>query len=347
MNRGTRERLNGIAWLRFLADRFVLLPMATWLPLPVALRVADTLGAVDSLLPVETTRQARLEIEAALGLQGSALRREVRRKLANPRRDLVWCQRMRHGKEHIDNWRLIETNEGPVHDLVPSHQSFIVAGGHFMDAATKARHKVLPVHGRSLSGAVPRWQFSPLELRRRLAEQVSHGARERFLGLTTGGATMPEIKAKIPDYWERQTDWTAIKQPTNAQEMLLAELARPGSVCQILVDAYWEKPGAYHRPFAGIAERGFAVGAARIARLAQCPIVPYVIVLDEEPRTVRIDWGDPIPPPPIDDRDSDRRVTDLALDFVERGVARYPTQYLLPMGWARHFDPAAAAWVSQ
>jgi len=114
----------------------------------------------------------------------------------------------------------------------------------------------------------------------------------------------------------------------------------------IRVDAYWEKPGAYRRAFAGIADRGVALGAARIGRLAQCPVVPFVAVLGRHPRTVTIDWGNPIGPRAIDDKASDVETIDEALNFLEAGVARYPDQYLHPSGGDRHWDAAAARWVS-
>ena len=158
------------------------------------------------------------------------------------------------------------------------------------------------------------------------------------------GVRAPELKAKVPDVWARATDWETVKRFTSVQDQVLSELAKPGSASQILIDAYWEKPTAYRRPFAGIADRGFALGAARIARLAQAPIVPFVAVLGPRPRTVIYEWGDPILPRRADDSAGDRDVIDEALDFLERGVARYPTQYLHPIGSARRWDPAKGRW---
>lgn len=341
-----RETLNIVEWLRFLAERFVLIPAATWLPLPVAVAIADAIGALDALLPTETSRSARRELRVALNVSGKELERELRRKLAMPRHDILWRQRMRRGRERIGDWRLIEANAHPVHQLLAARRSFIIAGGHFVQAPGDVRHKVLPLQGRALGGAVPRWRLSPSELRRRLDAQVDQGSREGLLGIRTRGRNLMEHVAQMPDLWERHLDWAQAQPQRNIQDELLDELSRPGAVCQILIDAYWEKPGAYRRPFAGIQERGFAVGAARIARLAQCPVVPFVIVFGPERRTAVLEWGDPIGPPAIAERNSDRKVIDEALAFLERGVARYPSQYLHPIGSRRHFDSATATWRS-
>ena len=93
-----------------------------------------------------------------------------------------------------------------------------------------------------------------------------------------------------------------------------------------------------------MAERGVALGAARISRLAQCPLVPYVIAYGANPRTVIIEWGDPILPPRVDDKESDRLVTDQAIAFIERGVGRYPAQYAHPVGTERHWNTKTETW---
>ena len=53
----------------------------------------------------------------------------------------------------------------------------------------------------------------------------------------------------------------------NLMPAILADLAKPRWVRAIYIDAIWDRPHAHRRPFAGMTERGFALGAARIARL--------------------------------------------------------------------------------
>jgi lauroyl/myristoyl acyltransferase len=128
-------------------------------------------------------------------------------------------------------------------------------------------------------------------------------------------------------------NWAEVgERRPEVQNAMLAKLAEPGGVGLVLCDAYWEKPNAYRRPFAGMLIRGFARGAARLARLAQCPIVPFVAVLGRNRYSVRIEWGEPIEPVAQDVRGGDEAVLDVLLDWLERAVGRYPTQYLHPMG---------------
>jgi hypothetical protein len=303
------------------------------------------IGRADAAIPLETRNYLRRDLAAATGVRGRALGDLLMDLLAVQRRDLDWRQRFRVGREAIDDWELIEVNGGPVHELIGAKVSFIAAGGHFISAAGDLRHKVLPLSGREVGGAIPAWSWNPFELRRRLDAQCDEGAREGLMQLGTKGRFAPALKAEVPDAWNRRHDWTQPESFHTVQDQILAELAGPGSVSQILIDAYWEKPQAYRRPFAGMAERGFALGAARIARIAQCPVVPFVAVLGPRPRSVIYEWGDPIWPGAVDDKVNDRKVIDAALDFLEDGVARYPTQYLHPIGHDRRWDARQAAWV--
>ena len=127
------------------------------------------------------------------------------------------------------------------------------------------------------------------------------------------------------------------------QDAALMLLAQPGSWMTILIDPWWEKPNAYRRSFAGLADRGFALGAARIARLAQCPIVLYVPAFRDDGSVV-IEWSDPLEPPPLDDKPSDVRVMDVLIDMLERYVARYPTQYFHPLGFERAWNVETQRW---
>lgn len=341
-----REALNPIEWARYLADQCLVFPAATFGPAALALRAATVIGAADALLPVATSRTARRELHAA-GLRGAALDAGVRERLAWPRRDLVWRQRFRTGKEHPGDWRLIEVDPGPVRELLGAKRSFIAAGGHFTSAAADLRHLVLPMAGAAVGGALPSFSFNPFELRRRLDAHADQGAREVLMGLQTGGRNAPHLNAVVPDIWDRTSDWTSAPPFPNIQDQVLHELTTPGAVSQILIDAYWEKPGAYRRAFAGIGDRGFALGAARIARLAQCPVVPFVAVFGEAPRTVSYEWGKPIWPGPRDDKSRDALVIDAALEFLERGVAKYPTQYLHPIGYERAWNSNHQAWLQR
>jgi hypothetical protein len=305
--------LSVVDWLRFLAEWGLLVPAARYLPVQLALTIADAISTVAWMVP-SRARQERARELSALGIEESDLKQVMRERLILKRRDLVWLERMGRGREHLDAWTVTETNGGPVRELINAGRSFIVAGGHFTKAATKLRFKVIPPAGASVTAALPPWRFSPGPLRERLHSQVEVRARAGLLG--EHATTTVEV--------ERTPGGSA----RTARDQVMTALEVPGTVTQILVDAYWDRPNSYRRPFGGQTDRGFALGAARISRLAQCPIVPFVAVFGSAQRTVHIDWGDLIEPNPVDDAASDQAVIDGVLAFLEAGIRRYPTQYV-------------------
>ncbi len=336
-----KENLRVLAWFRYLTDRFVVVPIASVFPARIALTVADLVGLVHGLIPGRGSRVARLETTAATGAVGWAAFRGACRRLAGPRRDLVYLRRMRSRRESLADWTLNESNPDPIHQLVASRQPFVLAGGHFSSAPSYFRHQVLPADAAFVGSELPHWKLSPSDLRRRLSAQLDYGLRSRFLG----EPETLDYQIQVPDLWVQGANWSDAPDRTpSVQDAMLARLARPGGIVITLVDAYWEKSTAYRPPFVGIRERGFALGAARIARIAQCPLVPFVAVFGEEPRTVIIDWGCPIPPPEPDDAAADRRVIDQALEFIEKGVARYPDQYDYPIGCDRRWSAVTGRW---
>jgi lauroyl/myristoyl acyltransferase len=129
---------------------------------------------------------------------------------------------------------------------------------------------------------------------------------------------------------------------------LLNVLRGPGGVVIIATDASWptSKPGGFERPFASFASHGFALGTARMARLAQCPIVTCVPFLDEQ-GGVTLQWGEVIPAPDRKDADADLRISNLILDDMERAVGSRPGQYVQPIGHERSWDAVARCWRSE
>jgi hypothetical protein len=340
-----RQVVSPLEWFRFLTERFLLVPTAAFLPVGAGLAVAEALGFIEWLSHSRASRSARAEMVAATGLTGSALTRALRRRLSASKRDLVWAERMRRGRERVSQWRVINVDDGPMRDLVAAGQPIMLCGGHF-DAASRAlRFTVTPADEMHVSGDIPRWKLSPHQLRRRLEERAHWGKEEGLFGLPNTTADIRSRRAIMADIWGRGTVWSEVTPARSPQDLILAALRTPGHAAMIQSDAIWEKPGAHRRPFAGMSERGFAVGAARLTRLAQCPLVPFVAVTGPDRRSVIIEWGTPIPPPLVDDKAADVRVMDEALDFIERGVGRYPYQYFHPIGTERRWDAPTERWV--
>ena len=126
----------------------------------------------------------------------------------------------------------------------------------------------------------------------------------------------------------------------------LLESARRGDITWIAIDMPCAHPNALRRPFAGMAREGFAVGAARIARLARCPVVLCVPVRMPD-GSVRVEWGDVTWPHEGGGREADEQVTDQLLSHLERLVGEYPDHYLFPIGWDRRWDAARRAWTER
>ncbi len=80
-----------------------------------------------------------------------------------------------------------------------------------------------------------------------------------------------------------------------AARKLYCRLHERGNVVFIPVDKPWREHlcGAYVRPFAGKKKCVFSTGAAVLARLARCPIISCVPILERD-GTIVLEWGEPI-----------------------------------------------------
>jgi lauroyl/myristoyl acyltransferase len=316
-----------LAWFRYLYEWLLLLPAARMLPKRAAYAIADLAGLVDAVVPSEAARTARGEAQA-FGKRGRAAFVFAVRRLAAPRRELVEIARLRHRRERPERLPIVEEGGKAVRDLHAAGKPVLVVCGHFRTAIdSPARVRLVPwTVAKGIRNPIPGRSMSPHALRERLQNKVAYG--------------LTRILLDQPDEWDY-----AFVGKENMQERLLRELSQPGGWGRIAIDAIWEKPGAYRRPFAGMAERGFALGAARIARLAQCCVVSFLVVEDPD-GAIRVIWGKPLLPPPIDDKGGDIAFMDTLIDALERDVGRYPLQYLHPIGGDRRWDAASEQWVA-
>ncbi len=320
-----RSRLSPAAWARYLYELCVLVPAARLLPRRLALALADASGYLQASLPNAGATAARCEVRAATGLAGIALWRATAARLAGPRRDIVLLRRMRALREHPRAWPLREVGGERVHALAAAGKPFIIAAGHFYYAADLVIPVVLfpGIGGRGVKAAIPERRLDPEVLHERLLNHSLLGLRARLTG----------------DAHERLVPEVGRGSVVQAVERVLSQ---PGGATRILIDAVWTKAG-YDRPFAGMASRRFALGAARIARRAQCPVV-FELAVFEPDGGVCVAWGPYVDPPAPDDEAADVRVMDQLIDHLETCVARFPLQYLHPMGCDRRWAATAARW---
>ena len=212
-----------------------------------------------------------------------------------------------------------------------------------MQASRNDAWSILPSTAAFLVGDAPGTAVTPAERRRQLADRSRDSGR---LGLLGREHEAERLFIGVPDVWGPQPGWGHAMERTAAVRAMVKRLREPGGIVLILIDADWRGEGGTQRAFAGQGERTFALGAATVARLAQCPVIPFVAIIERQ-RTVRVVWGEPIAPPGRDDADADAGVIGEALGYLERAIGRFPEHYLASIGTERRFDRESRHWVVQ
>lgn len=329
-------------WFRFGVDRWLLIPVARQLPQGIAFACADIAAGIDLLLPTSTSRVARAEVQAATRRTGRAGLGLSWTRLAASRRDLVSLTRMAHGRDPLRDWRVIEKDRDRVRPLFDSGESLVLVTGHFSTAAFHVMQKSLPRAGAFVRGDVAREAKSVGERQRQLGDRSRDEGRQGLLGPIYPGE---KLTITVPDVWGPDADWSQAASRTATVKQMLSVLRHPDGIVVVRIDADWAAPGGYSRPFAGRSQRSFAMGSARVARLSQSYVVPFVAVMGKGQRTVILEWGEPIPPPGRDEESADVRVMDEALAFIESGIARHPAQYQPPIGIERRWQEDVQRWI--
>jgi lauroyl/myristoyl acyltransferase len=300
---------------------FSLLQLATALPKRWALAVANGLGLIAAASPlgmrVTNRMRAMFPSRAAFAL--------ARQRLTLPFHDHVIAVRIATKRELPTQW-LVESRNTPA-ILNEPERSFIVATGHFSrdPMASVYSPSVVPKKMTAVVAPLDRHAMNPRALRLRIQlGQMVKGISQ----LRDGDADVVEVGGP------------------GVVAHLLANLKQPDSYVVIATDAPWPegRKGGYKRAFAGRAIQNFALGSARLSRLAQCPIIPCVPFVDGD--RVVLEWGEPIEPAPISDQDADLRVTDTILDMMEHAIGLRPEQYVLGIGHQRRWDAEAGRWIA-
>ena len=311
-------RLLAGAAIRLAVAQIVLRPAADHLSRDFAGRIADLVGALSARTP--HGRRVAGEFERAFGAGSGA--RIAAGWFARPFRDFAALQQVARGRCLIEAWGVRERIPAAAERIRDSGSPYVVATGHF------SREAVLHLY---VPSAIP-GRLSTLVAR--LPGRSRHPAARRVR--LQCGTSLRAVACVRP-----QTRFVYVREAGQAAEAL-NELRRPEGALLAAVDATaWRGPLV--RPFAGRRSREFALGTARLARLAGCPILPCVPYLDDEGGVV-LEWGEPIPPPARRDRLADRDVTSAVLDVLEVGVGRRPDQYVVPTRGERRWNPATATW---
>jgi lauroyl/myristoyl acyltransferase len=227
-------------------------------------------------------------------------------------REAVIAVRLEEEKERIADWPVVHHNSGPYLELARQGKPFILVTGHFAPLAGYGSLNTFPVASVTIAHGIP-GELSLVQ-QRIVDYPTSTGANVRFV--LVGEAGLPAIVAR--------------------------QLTTPGTMIVLTIDVRNNhKP--HWRPFAGYASYPCHPYAARLARLAQCPVVFNNVTWDKSGR-VRVEWSNLFDPPARHDQAAETALTDALFDELEAAIGRHPTQYAWTTGFDRYWDSQAGRW---
>ncbi len=229
-------------------------------------------------------------------------------------REIINVIRLQDRKERLADWPVVHHNKGDFDELVRAGKPFILVTGHFALVAAYSSLHTFPVSLITIPHGIP-GELSAIH-QMIVDEPTSVGARVRFVYV--GEASTPALLAH---------------QLTTPNTLLLLSIDARNNLNLI----------PHRRPFAGYANYPCPMHAARLARLAQCPVVFYCATWDRSGR-VRLQWSNRFDPPPRHDQDAETALTNALFDELEAAIGRHPAQYTWTTGFDRHWDGEAGRW---
>ncbi|MBE0656979.1 MAG: hypothetical protein IH602_04770, partial [Bryobacteraceae bacterium] len=306
--------------VRIAAMRGLLLPAARVLPRSSGLALADAVSWLLLILPRPGLGAYRDTINS-FGRSPMESLLLARRWLARPLRDFVMLNRILRDREDPSAWTVREENAVAVDRLRATGTPFMVAVGHVSreSMVTMYLRTIAPGSLIHVGAPIPASVASLNERRTRIHYRASLDCVTKLYG--------PEL----------QFVYVSPEHPSPALP-IAKKLRKPGSTVYIHIDAPWSwrgaERGSFERPFAGSRLRVFSLGAARLARLAKCPIVLCLPRIAGD-GTMVLEWGEPLT---VLDEASDIPVMNSLLDRLETAVGTHPDQYLLPFGRDRRWN---------
>ncbi|MBE0656975.1 MAG: hypothetical protein IH602_04750 [Bryobacteraceae bacterium] len=237
-----------------------LVPAACIAPRSWGLATADAVSWLLLMLPRPGLYAVR-EAHYAFGrgpLQSLLL---AQRRLARPLKDYVVFNRVLRGREDPAAWTVSEVNVAGVENLRAHGTPYIVATGHFAREAVMAMHlpSIAPGQLAHVVSAIP---ASPPSLSERLGWRLFRVTLDGWARAYGRGLQFVHVGPEHP----------------RPSEQILKQLQKPGAIVYIHVDAPWawraSERTSLIRSFSGTQLQVFALGAARLARKANCPVVP-------------------------------------------------------------------------
>jgi lauroyl/myristoyl acyltransferase len=313
-------------FLRIIFMTVVLRAAAAFLSRQSAMTIAGWCGSVMLHIP-SSGRPILRTMSKAFQMEPIEARRNARGYLAQPFYSCVIANRVLHGRENTNNWRIEEDSSEEVAQFRKSGRGFIVATGHFARHIAFALYlsRTLPGPLFVVVGPMPPLSLSLSSVRLR----IQYGQYLRVIKKCRNDIQL--IFAGTP----------------RAGRDLIAGLRRRGACAIIHCDAFWNDHGRnVTRSFAGKNSHTFATGAAALGQLGKFAVVPCVPYARND-GTIVLHWGRVIFPTPRTDASVELENTNEILDFLEMAIAQRPSQYVLQIGEERRWNPELQLWEDQ
>ena len=309
--------------IRILGMQFVLAPAAYVLPRKLALAIANALALLLVILPIPGLHMYR-QMRRAFGKNRFDSFCLALGWLARPLRDFVVLKRLVYRREDPSKWRIVERNVDGINSLRESGESYIIATAHFPKRPGLSIHSPEITYGHNVQVANP--VVTHVRCLHDLRIRIQYGALLKAFAC-----------------YRRDCEHVFIKNLRTART-LYSRLRERGNVVFIPVDGGWGKTltGCCERAFAGQRSRVFSTGAAQLARLAGCPIISCVHVLETD-GTIVLEWGVPIRIVGSDAA-NEVNVMNEVFNRLEIAIGERPTQYIFEVGGERRWNSQSRRW---
>jgi lauroyl/myristoyl acyltransferase len=310
--------------VRIASLKVLLSPGALFLPKRWAIRLANALSLLLVISPA-TGPRIYWQMRRVFGRGRFESFRLAWGWLGRGYRDFVIYKRILLKRENPKAWEVIERNVENINKLRGTGESYIVAGGHFLQALSFTMYSPTITYGNIIRVSDPiqnrSWKLKTLRIRYQFGMH---------------------LKALLSCY-EIDKEIIFVEPDLRAAKRIYNRIRKEGNVVFIDIDA-WPKyqRSNYMRPFAGFKNRAFATGTVQLARMARCPIICCIYYLDNQGK-INLEWGEPIRN--IGENLKDHvKVMDELLDKLEIAIGNNPTQYALEIGEERRWNQVNRRW---
>jgi len=318
-----RLRYERVELTRAVMYAYVFAPLANVLPSGV-LRLLAHIVAVPMILIDGMGRVARHEYRYVFpDRSGLCLyyRQQVKRFFEH-----AWQHRVIAGTDRPDNYHIHVDASERVMQIIGGTGSIVIASGHFIRGPETFALTLPKVTNRPFYVIVADPPSAPRDFHEwRVQLQLS--------------VTIRAMQAWAPPGWVNAV------YRGKAFLRVLQEIKSKDSVLFINVDAHWPKGRGetVTIPFAGFSSRTFATGAARAARMANCPLL-LMIPVPIKGREAVLQILGPYRSDLQDELERDADVTRQLLTDIERAIGERPEEYVMDIGHERIWNRTSRVW---